>query len=103
MGLAPLADTAFNLCKSEIKALDYAALGLLPLLSDGPAYRADPVLARHAYFSGPDDWLMMMREILNNREAAAARAAMVEAHVWNQRVVARGAAELVDRLEAYRR
>ena len=39
IGLAPLADTAFNACKSAIKVLDYAALGLAILASDVPAYR----------------------------------------------------------------
>ena len=39
IGLAPLADTAFNQCKSPIKVLDYAALGLATLASDVPAYR----------------------------------------------------------------
>jgi hypothetical protein len=41
IGLAPLADTAFNRCKSPIKLLDYAALGLATLASDVPAYRGD--------------------------------------------------------------
>jgi GT2 family glycosyltransferase/glycosyltransferase involved in cell wall biosynthesis len=39
IGLAPLADTPFNACKSPIKTLDYAALGLATLASDVPAYR----------------------------------------------------------------
>jgi GT2 family glycosyltransferase/glycosyltransferase involved in cell wall biosynthesis len=39
IGLAPLADSRFNLCKSAIKTLDYAALGLATLASDVPAYR----------------------------------------------------------------
>jgi GT2 family glycosyltransferase/glycosyltransferase involved in cell wall biosynthesis len=39
IGLAPLADSAFNASKSAIKALDYAALGLAILASDVPAYR----------------------------------------------------------------
>src|SRR5262249_44128767 len=38
VGIAPLADTAFNRCKSAIKALDYAALGLPVLASDRVAY-----------------------------------------------------------------
>jgi len=103
LGLAPLADNGFNRCKSDIKALDYAAMGLLPLLSDGPAYRADPVLGRHAMFAGPEGWLDALRAVLDDREAAARRAAAVETHVWDARVVARGAPALVDRLEAYRR
>jgi hypothetical protein len=39
IGLIPLADTAFNRCKSAIKAWDYAALGLALLASDVPVYR----------------------------------------------------------------
>lgn len=39
IGLAPLADTPFNRCKSAIKTLDYAALGLTVLASDVTAYR----------------------------------------------------------------
>ena len=39
IGLVPLADTQFNRCKSAIKTLDYAALGLAVLASDVPVYR----------------------------------------------------------------
>jgi GT2 family glycosyltransferase/glycosyltransferase involved in cell wall biosynthesis len=39
IGLAPLAGSPFNACKSEIKLLDYAALGLATVASDVPAYR----------------------------------------------------------------
>lgn len=39
IGLAPLADTPFNRCKSSLKTLDYAALGLAVLASDIPVYR----------------------------------------------------------------
>ena len=39
IGLAPLADTTFNRCKSAIKTLDYAVLGLAVVASDVAAYR----------------------------------------------------------------
>jgi glycosyltransferase involved in cell wall biosynthesis len=39
IAIAPLADTPFNRCKSAIKALDYAALGLPVLASDRAVYR----------------------------------------------------------------
>ncbi len=39
IGLAPLADTPFNRCKSALKTLDYAALGLAVLASDVAVYR----------------------------------------------------------------
>jgi GT2 family glycosyltransferase/glycosyltransferase involved in cell wall biosynthesis len=38
VGIAPLADTAFNAAKSAIKAMDYAALGLAAVASDVAAY-----------------------------------------------------------------
>ena len=103
LGLAPLADNAFNRCKSDIKALDYAALGLLPLLSDGPAYRADPLLGRHALFAGVDGWLDALRGVLDDRAGAARRAAAVQAHVWDRRTVSTLAPMLADRLDALRR
>jgi glycosyltransferase involved in cell wall biosynthesis len=39
IGLAPLLDTPFNRCKSPIKAIDYAALGLAVVASDTAVYR----------------------------------------------------------------
>jgi hypothetical protein len=51
VGIAPLADTTFNRCKSALKALDYAAIGLPVLASDRPAYRNSPA-------DGPGGWLV---------------------------------------------
>jgi hypothetical protein len=76
IGIAPLADTPFNRCKSPIKALDYAALGLAVLASDVPAYRgslagrigADGAGAASAGAEGPDGMLV------GNTEAAWFRA-----------------------------
>jgi glycosyltransferase involved in cell wall biosynthesis len=39
IGVAPLLDTQFNRAKSPIKAMDYAAMGLVVLASDTPVYR----------------------------------------------------------------
>jgi GT2 family glycosyltransferase/glycosyltransferase involved in cell wall biosynthesis len=39
IGLVPLADRPFNRCKSSLKTLDYAALGLALLASDVAVYR----------------------------------------------------------------
>lgn len=103
LGLAPLADNDFNRCKSDIKALDYAALGLLPLLGDSPAYRADPALARFAAFAGEEGWYDALAAILDDRDGAADRAVALHGWLWDARVVANSADRLVSRLEAYRR
>ena len=51
IGIAPLADTPFNRCKSAIKALDYAAIGLPVLASDRAVYRG-------SLADGPGGWLL---------------------------------------------
>ena len=71
IGIAPLADTPFNRCKSAIKALDYAALGLPVLASDRPGYRgslADGVGGKLL----PDDadaWFVALATLLRDAEA----------------------------------
>ncbi len=48
LGLAPLADTAFNAGKSDLKLLDYAALGLASLASDVGPYAVSTLPRRRA-------------------------------------------------------
>jgi hypothetical protein len=38
IALSPLQDTPFNRCKSDIKFLDYSAIGAAGIYSRGPAY-----------------------------------------------------------------
>lgn len=40
VGLAPLSDTEFNRCRSDVKFLEYAAHGVVPLVSDAAPYHA---------------------------------------------------------------
>jgi GT2 family glycosyltransferase len=70
IGLAPLADTAFNRCKSAIKTLDYAALGLAVVASDAAAYRGSladgpggMLAANH-----PDAWYAALSALVRDRE-----------------------------------
>jgi O-antigen biosynthesis protein len=97
-GLAPLVDTSFNRAKSDIKLLDYAALRLLPVVSDAPAYRADPAIGRFAVHAG--DWFEALRDVIDDRDRARDRADGAHAHLWRHRTVAGIAPMMVDRLEA---
>ncbi len=51
IGIAPLADTPFNRCKSALKTLDYGAPGMAILASDIEVYRG-------SLADGPGGWLV---------------------------------------------
>jgi glycosyltransferase involved in cell wall biosynthesis/GT2 family glycosyltransferase len=98
IGIAPLADTPFNNCKSTIKTLDYAALGLPVLASDRPAYRG-------SLADGPGGWLLpdtedawfvalarLVRDVaLRRRLADGARTALAKETLAAQAAGRRGA------------
>ena len=60
-GVAPLLSSAFNDCKSHIKVLDYAALGLPSIASGMPAYE-DSLMHTEAMFARNDvaSWVEAM-------------------------------------------
>lgn len=71
IGLAPLLDTPFNLCKSPIKAMDYAALGLAVLASDTTVYRNSTAdgPAGQLVANSPAAWYAALTWLLRNPEA----------------------------------
>ncbi len=83
IGLAPLADTQFNRCKSAIRALEYMALGIPVIASDCPAYREMVVDGVTGYLvKSEEEWEARLTDLLedeamrdemgkNGREAAA--------------------------------
>jgi hypothetical protein len=97
LGLAPLADTAFNKAKSDIKLLDYLALGLLPVVQDCPAYRLDGDAARVAVHAG--DWFETLCGLIDDRDAARALATDGQRWLWEKRAVAGIAGPMIARLE----
>jgi len=81
IGLSPLRASAFNRCKSEIKVLDYAALGAVPVVSDIAPYH-DTVRDGVDGFLVPDDpdrWFDVLDRLVGDpasrrRVASAAHA-----------------------------
>nr|WP_294529364.1 glycosyltransferase [uncultured Rhodopila sp.] len=84
IGLSPLLDTPFNRCKSAIKAMDYAALGLAVVASDVEVYRgcvADGP-AGQLVANDPRAWYAALAWLIRNRAlrvsvAGGARAAFL--------------------------
>lgn len=95
IGLAPLADTPFNRVKSDIKLLDYSALGLRSLVSDSIGYRSDPAFKSAIV----KNWPEALRGAIDNPERARAEANAATQHVWLNRTTPGIAVRLVDRLE----
>ncbi len=85
IGLAPLLETPFNACKSPIKAMDYAALGLAVVASDTDVYRgsiADGPAGRlvpntpEAWYAALD--ILVRDAVTRGRMMAAARDAFAD-------------------------
>ncbi|WP_228064351.1 glycosyltransferase [Novilysobacter avium] len=87
VGLAPLADTGFNASKSDIKILDYCALGLISLVSDVPCYQhqreQQPFALRVA--NNPQAWLASLCDVMDDSATHRQLAAQAADHVWDQR------------------
>ncbi len=103
IGLAPLLDTPFNRCKSPIKTMDYAAMGMVVLASDMPVYRgslADGPVG-HLVENDPHAWYEALEWLLRDQAlrqtiARRTRSAFLEqASLGSQAAARRGAWKLV--------
>jgi GT2 family glycosyltransferase len=88
IGLAPLAPGRFNDVKSAVKALDYAALGLVTVASDAPAYRRSPAdrVGGMLVADAPEAWFAALAGLIRDPArraalAAAGAARLAERHV----------------------
>ncbi len=76
IGIAPLADTEFNRCKSDLKFLEYAALGIPAVVSDVAPFAQ--VKAADAALVVPNDAEAWYRALVTLIEDAALRRALGE-------------------------
>jgi hypothetical protein len=95
LGIAPLVDTAFNRVKSDIKLLDYSAMGLPALVSDLPTYRADPAFESAIV----TNWDQALRDAINRPDRARSQAQAAIAHLWLNRTSRGTGVTLLDRME----
>ena len=66
IAVAPLADTLFNSCKSDLRILEFAACGYPIIASDCPAFSDVPDSV--VKVKNPEDWLSAISDLLNNPE-----------------------------------
>jgi glycosyltransferase involved in cell wall biosynthesis len=86
IGLAPLDDSTFNSCKSNIKYLEYAACGIPGIYSELPAYQ-DSVRQGVTGFlvkNTPQSWFDAIETLVENSELAEQIASAAFEDVWNR-------------------
>lgn len=67
IGLVPLVDNAFNRCKSDLKGLEYSALGIPFLASPLPAYRRLVKPGENGFLcQGTRDWLSLLGRLVED-------------------------------------
>ena len=66
IGIGPLEDTYFNRSKSDIKFLDYSALGIAGIYSDVPSYQETILHLETGYIvkNSPTDWRNALERLL---------------------------------------
>lgn len=91
VGLAPVRRGISADGRSDLKAIEYAAAGALPVLSEVPAYEGwrDGELCRKA--ATRKDFLRVVKELVANPEQTKQLAREARAHVLAERTVARNA------------
>ena len=84
LGLAPLVANSFNAAKSDVKLLDYAALGLPALCSPGPAYQ-ELLQAGLALPAEPCQWAEQILWAAGHRRRLRRLAQAAHGYLWQQR------------------
>lgn len=89
LGLAPLEDTPFNRCKSDIKFLDYSALGIPGIYSRLPAYEATLQHLQTGWLAEntPAAWSEALETLLNDPDLRLRLAQNAQEYVFSQRTL----------------
>ena len=84
LGLAPLVMNTFNTAKSDLKLLDYAAIGLPTLCSPGPAYQ-NLLAAGLAFPAKPGQWAEQILWAHHHRRRLRRTAQAIHDYLWTRR------------------
>lgn len=97
VGIAPLSKKPFNSAKSDIKVLDYAALGLLPMVTNCPPY-SEAIKAGLAIGCNydADDWFSKASQVIKNPKQFESIRARCLNYVWTERSTMNTKNQLVD-------
>jgi len=93
IGIAPLEDTEFNHCKSDIKFLDYSALGIPGIYSRVPTYTGTVQHLETGWLveNTPAAWVEALETMISDIYLRTRLARNAQAYVFAQRTLQHGA------------
>lgn len=102
IAVAPLADTPFNRAKSDIKFLDYCALGVAGVFSDVAAYQGSVRHGETGWLveNSPAAWAAALVRLLRDEELRLQTAANARRYLYDARTIAPSAANWLRALQS---
>lgn len=102
IALAPLRDTPFNRCKSDIKFLDYSAIGAAGIFSRVRPYEASVCHRQTGWLAEntPEAWQAALTELIDNPSHREQLACNATAYLFSQRTLAVCAHQWVAAIES---
>jgi glycosyltransferase involved in cell wall biosynthesis len=100
IGLAPIENTLFNRCKSDIKLVEYGAFGIVPVASDVEPYalfeaEGRPRGQKLAFLARSEaDWYRHLKRLVEDPQLRHDVASAAQAYVWHSRGIEHMAQQL---------
>ncbi len=101
IGLAPLQDTPFNRCKSDVKFLDYSAAGIPGIFSRGPVYTpsVEDGVTGLLVDASVAEWRHALLSLITHSELRRELAVNAQRHLLRERTLAQRSDEWIAVLE----
>ncbi len=102
IALAPLRDTPFNRCKSDIKFLDYSAIGAAGIFSRVRPYEASVSHGQTGWLAEntPEAWQAALTELIDNQPQREQLAHNAAAYLFSHRTLAVCAPQWVEAINS---
>ncbi len=101
IAVSPLAETPFNRCKSDIKYLDYCALGAAGVFSQVPAYRGSVRHLETGWLADNtvDAWVTALERLLHDEALRMSLARAARQDLYSRRLLCHTAPRWLEALE----
>lgn len=102
IAISPLANTPFNSCKSDIKFLDYSAIGAAGIYSQSPAYAASVNHRQNGLLveNSAEAWVDALEILLEQPDLRMEIAQNASKYLYAKRILSKAAADWVASLQA---